>query len=76
VTHGYANLVPYADELRAFQTAMGTAITRDPQPLSWQQMLSSGLGDLAGRYQFVLAKPRLDYHSLQPGGAATVAAPS
>ncbi len=36
-------------------------------------MLSSGLGDLAGKYQFVLAKPRLDYHSLQPGGAATAA---
>ena len=73
VTHGDANLAPYADELRAFHTAMGAAIAGHPQPLSWQQMLSSGLGDLAGKYQFVLAKPRLDYHSLQPGGAATAA---
>ena len=73
VTHGDANLAPYADELRAFHTAMAAAIAGDPQPLSWQKMLSSGLGDLAGKYQFVLAKPRLDYHSLQPGGAATAA---
>ena len=28
---------------------------------------------LAGKYQFVLAKPRLDYKSLEPGGAATEA---
>ena len=73
VTHGDANLAPYADELRAFHRAMAAAIAGHPQPLSWQQMLSGGLGDLAGKYQFVLAKPRLDYHSLQPGGAATAA---
>ncbi len=73
VTHGDANLAPYADELRAFHTAMAAAIAGHPQPLSWQQMLSSGLSDLAGKYQFVLAKPRLDFHSLQPGGAATAA---
>jgi uncharacterized protein len=73
VMHGDANLAPYEDELLAFHAAMGAAITGHPQPLSWQQMLSSGLGDLGGKYQFVLAKPRLDYHSLQPGGAATAA---
>jgi uncharacterized protein len=73
VTHGDANLAPYADEMRAFHTAVGAAIAGHPQPLSWQQLLSSGLGDLAGKYQFVLAKPRLDHKSLQPGGAATEA---
>jgi hypothetical protein len=73
VTHGDADLAPYAKELRAFHASMAAAIAGHPQPLSWQQMLSSGLGDLAGKYQFVLAKPRLDYHSLQPGGAATAA---
>ena len=36
-------------------------------------MLASGLGDLAGKYQFVIAKPRLDFRSLEPGGAATAA---
>ena len=48
VTHGDADLAPYADELRAFHTAMAAAIAGHPQPLSWQQMLSSGLGDLGG----------------------------
>ena len=73
VTHGDANLAPYADELRAFHTAISAALAGHRQPMSWQQLLSSGLGDLGGKYQFVLAKPRLDYKSLQPGGAATEA---
>jgi len=73
VTHADANLAPYADELRAFHSAMAAAIAGHPQPLSWQDMLSSGLSDLGGKYQFVLAKPRLNFRSIQPGGAATAA---
>jgi uncharacterized protein len=71
VTHADANLAPYAGELRAFHAAMAAAIAGYPEPLSWQNMLSSGLSDLGGKYQFVLAKPRLDFNSLEPGGAAT-----
>jgi uncharacterized protein len=73
VTHGDADLAPYAEELRAFHSAMVGALAGHPQPLSWQAMLSSGLSDLGGKYQFVLAKPRLDFHSLEPGAAATAA---
>ena len=73
VTHDNTDLAPYRDELRSFHTAMAAAISGHPEPLSWQVMLSSGLGDLAGKYQFVLAKPRLDFHSLAPGGTATAA---
>ena len=73
VTHGDADLAPYADELRAFHTSMAAAISGHPQPLSWQNMLSSGLSDLGGKYQFVLAKPRLDFHSVEPGATATAA---
>jgi uncharacterized protein len=73
VTHADANLAPYAGELRAFHASMAAAISGHPQPLSWQDMLSSGLSDLGGKYQFVLAKPRLDFNSLEPGGAATEA---
>jgi uncharacterized protein len=72
-THDNTDLAPYSDELRSFHTAMAAAISGHPEPLSWQDMLSSGLGDLAGKYQFVLAKPRLDFHSLAPGGTATAA---
>ncbi len=73
VTHSDANLAPYAEELRQFHASIAAAIAGHPMPLSWQQMLSSGLGDLAGKYQFVLTKPRLDFRSLEPGGIATVA---
>ena len=34
---------------------------------------SGSLGDLGGQYKFVLAQPKLDFNSLQPGGAATQA---
>jgi hopanoid biosynthesis associated RND transporter like protein HpnN len=73
VTHGDADLTPYVTELQTFHAAIAAALAGHPQPLSWQQMLSGGLSDLGGKYQFVLAKPRLDFHSLQPGGAATTA---
>jgi hopanoid biosynthesis associated RND transporter like protein HpnN len=71
VTHGGADLAPYRSELQAFHAAMAASLSGHPRPLSWQQMLSGGLSDLGGQYQFVLAKPRLDFHSFQPGGAAT-----
>jgi uncharacterized protein len=73
VTHGDADLAPYTTELLAFHKAMTAALSGHAEPLSWQQMLSGGLSDLAGKDQFVLFKPRLDFGSLQPGGAATTA---
>lgn len=73
VTHDGANLTAYRNELQAFHAAMAAALAGHPQPLSWQQMLSGRLSDLGGKYQFVLLKPRLDFHSLEPGGAATAA---
>lgn len=71
--HGGADLAPYRGELAAFHGTMAGVLANHPHPLSWQQMLSGGLGDLGGKYQIVLLKPRLDYQSLQPGGAATAA---
>lgn len=73
VTHAGADLAPYTTELLAFHKAMAAALSGHPEPLSWQQMLSGGLSNLAGKDQFVLFKPRLDFHSLEPGGAATTA---
>jgi hopanoid biosynthesis associated RND transporter like protein HpnN len=73
VTHGGANLAPYLTELQAFHAVIAAALAGHSEPLSWQQMLSGGLSELGGKYQFVLVKPRLDFRSLQPGGAATTA---
>lgn len=72
VTHG-SDLEPYHPELRTLDAAMAATLAGDTRPLSWQKMLSGGLTDLGGKYQFVLFKPRLDFRSLQPGGAATAA---
>ena len=73
VTHDHADLTPYDDELRSFHTAMAAALSGHPQPLSWQRLLSGNAADLGGKYEFVLVKPKLDFSSLEPGGAATQA---
>ena len=73
VTNGDADLTPYLGQLRTFHTAMAGAIAGHPQDLSWQRLLSGKAGDLGSQYRFVLAQPRLDFSSLQPGGAATQA---
>ena len=68
-----ANLGPFEPALRAFHEALAAAAAGSPRPLSWETLLAGPLATLAGHYRFVLAKPRLDYGSLQPGGAATEA---
>ena len=59
-----------APSLTAFHAALASA-EGHAKPLSWQNLLAGPLADLAGKYRFVLAKPKLDYNALQPGGAAT-----
>jgi hopanoid biosynthesis associated RND transporter like protein HpnN len=73
VTRGDADLAPYHGHLQAFHAAMDAALGGQPKPLSWQRLLNGQLGDLGGQYEFVLARPRLDFSSLQPGGTATQA---
>lgn len=67
---GQANLGPFEPALRAFHKTLSAA---DPTPLSWQTLMAGPVASLAGRYRFVLAKPRPDYGALQPGAAATQA---
>jgi hopanoid biosynthesis associated RND transporter like protein HpnN len=71
---GDANLAPFAPALQAFHTALSDAAAGHPSPMSWEKLLGGQLVDLAGRYHFVLAQPRLEYGELEPGGAATAAA--
>src|SRR5262249_42099273 len=73
VTHDHANLAPYFDQLQAFHGPMAAAVKGNPQPLSWQRLLSGKVADLGGKYAFVLVQPKLDFSSLEPGGAATQA---
>ncbi|PPQ26762.1 MMPL family transporter [Rhodopila globiformis] len=73
VTHGDADLSPYRQPMKAFNTAMVDALDGHPKPLSWQGLLGGSLSELAGPYRFVLVQARQDYGALQPGGAATEA---
>ena len=74
VTKGDVDLGPYLASLEAFHQAMADALAGHPRPLSWQALLGgSELNDLAGKYTFVLAQPKLDFGALQPGGEATAA---
>ncbi len=70
VQMGQADLTPYNGALRAVQAALQAAADGHPQPLSWQALIGGNLGEAA---EFVLAHPKLDQGSLQPGGAATAA---
>ena len=71
VEHGQANLGPFAPALGAFHNTMRAALDGKPRPLSWQTLLAGPLLEQAGRYRFVLAKPKLDFAALEPGGDAT-----
>ncbi len=72
VTKGDVDLGPYLVSLDAFHLAMADAVSGHPRPLSWQALLGGReLNDLAGKYNFVLVQPKLDFGALQPGGEAT-----
>ena len=68
---GQVDLTPFLPALRGFQAALAAAAAGTPKPLSWERLLAGPVADLAGRFHFVLAKPRLDYGSLQPGQPAS-----
>jgi uncharacterized protein len=57
----------------AFHRTMSDALAGHAQPLSWQNLLAGPAADLAGPNRIVLLQPKLDFHSVQPGGAATAA---
>ncbi|GBQ79925.1 hypothetical protein AA13595_0163 [Gluconacetobacter johannae DSM 13595] len=71
VSQGQADLKNFQPALNAFATTLEQAADGHAQPLSWERMLASDLADLGGKFQFVVTRPRLDYGSFQPGGAAS-----
>ena len=73
VKTGQADLGGFQPALAGFADNMEKAVAGHPQPLSWERLLGGQLSDLAGQYQFVVTKPKLDYGSFQPGGDAAAA---
>jgi len=62
-----------APAMGQFDVSLAQAASGHPAPLSWETLLAGPLAQEAGKYRFVLAKPKLDYKALQPGGTATAA---
>ena len=73
VQRGEGNLEPYASTLMQLHRAMADALDGKPRPLSWAKLLGGDVSDLAGKYRFVLAHPKLDFGTLSPGAQATQA---
>jgi len=57
--------------LQQFHISLAAAAAGHPAPLSWETLLAGPLAAQAGKYRFVLAKPKLDFGALEPGGLAT-----
>ncbi len=68
VQQGQANLGPYNQALSGVAQNLKAAADGHPVPLSWQALIG---GDIGGDAEFVLAHPKLNQASLQPGGPAT-----
>jgi hopanoid biosynthesis associated RND transporter like protein HpnN len=66
-----ANIAPYTPALRSVETNLQADADGHPEPLSWQSLISGGVGGQAA--DFVLVHPKLHPGTLQPGGAATQA---
>jgi len=73
VEAGQVDLTPFLPALGGVGDGLAQAASGHPVPLSWQRLLGGPVADLAGRFQFVLAKPNLDFGALQPGAAASQA---
>ncbi len=71
VSAGQANLTPYAAALNGVKTTLQQAADGHPEPLSWEALLNSDLGQQDA--EFVLAHPVLNPGTLQPGGVPTAA---
>jgi hopanoid biosynthesis associated RND transporter like protein HpnN len=73
VEAGQVDLTNFLPALRGFQAGLAAAASGKPTPLSWQKLLAGPVADLAGRFNFVLAKPILDFSSIEPGADSSQA---
>ncbi|WP_298224948.1 MMPL family transporter [Acidocella sp.] len=67
-----SNISLYNSALAGVRKNLAAAASGHPEPLSWQSLITRGVAG-QGKMEFVLAHPRLNQGSLQPGGQATAA---
>jgi hopanoid biosynthesis associated RND transporter like protein HpnN len=73
VNAGQVDLTPFLPALEGLRDGLAAAASGKPVALSWQRLLAGPVADLAGRFEFVLAKPNQDFGALEPGAAASQA---
>lgn len=73
IKENQVDLKQYTNELNGFAQTLQKAAEGHSEPFSWEKSLSGELSDMAGKYQIVLAKPKMDLNSLQPSGEAVEA---
>lgn len=71
--HGGIDLAPYAPAFTAFHKTIAATLAGKPEPLSWIDLLSGPEENQTKLDHIVLVQPKLDFRSLEPGGAATKA---
>ncbi len=70
IKENQVDLDQYKNELNGFAKTLEKASEKQFESFSWEKSLSGELSNLAGRYQIVVAKPKMDLTSLQPSGEA------
>lgn len=62
------DLTKYNDALNGFAKALEIDASGHIQPFSWERSVSGNLSELGGKYQLVVAKPKMDLNSIRPSG--------
>ncbi|MDI2112055.1 MMPL family transporter [Commensalibacter nepenthis] len=62
------DLSKFNDALNGFANVLTQNAEGKIQPFSWEKSLSGDLSDLGGKYQLVIAKPKMDLNSIRPSG--------
>jgi hopanoid biosynthesis associated RND transporter like protein HpnN len=73
VDRGDADVKAFAPALDGFHRTLTAVLDGHPEPMSWQKLLGGTLGDLAGKYKFVLFNINPQFGALEPGATATTA---
>jgi len=73
VRDGQAKLEDLDALLRALAGALEQVVEQKPVYFSWRSFISSQAANARETRRFILAQPRLDYDSLQPGARASAA---
>lgn len=68
VKENQIDLAKYNEALNGFANVLEANASGQIKPFSWERSLSGNLSELGGKYQLVVAKPKMDLNSIRPSG--------